>query len=319
MTQHISVLKEEVIKQLDIQPDGRYVDCTLGMGGHSEAILERLTGGHLYAFDQDEYALSQARNRLSAYSSKVTYIPENFQHLKQELHRLEVDEVDGILFDLGVSSPQFDVAERGFSYRFTGPLDMRMDQEQALTAEVIVNEWPFEKLVSIISRYGEEKFAKSIARHIEKNREKQAIKTTTELVDIIKAAIPAAARRTGGHPAKRVFQALRIAVNDELRVFEASLKQAIELLSVGGRIAVITFHSLEDRICKQTLKGFSEPPDLPRGLPVIPEAYQPSLKLVNRKPVVPADSEMANNRRAHSAKLRIAEKIRPINREENER
>lgn len=140
MTQHISVLKQEVIKQLDIQPDGRYVDCTLGMGGHSEAILERLTGGHLYAFDQDEYALSQARNRLSAYSSKVTYIPENFQHLKQELHRLEVDEVDGILFDLGVSSPQFDVAERGFSYRFTGPLDMRMDQEQTLTAEVIVNE-----------------------------------------------------------------------------------------------------------------------------------------------------------------------------------
>lgn len=218
--------------------------------------------------------------------------------------------MDGVLFDLGVSSPQLDTPERGFSYHHDAPLDMRMDLSAGLSAKEVINEWPYEDLVKIFFKYGEEKFSKQIARKIEKAREQSAIETTGQLVDIIKEAIPAPARRSGGHPAKRIFQAIRIAVNDELRVFEEALLQAIEVLKPGGRVSVITFHSLEDRICKSTFKEMSSPPELPHGLPVIPKEFEPKLKLVNRKPITASEEELEHNNRARSAKLRIAEKAR---------
>jgi 16S rRNA (cytosine1402-N4)-methyltransferase len=310
MFEHITVLKNEAIEGLNIRPDGIYVDCTLGGGGHSEAILSQLTTGHLYAFDQDDKAIEAASERLGRVSTNWTIIPKNFKYIKEALGELGISSVDGVLYDLGVSSPQFDVAERGFSYQNDGPLDMRMDVRNELTAKTIVNEWSFQELVKIFFRYGEEKFAKSIARVIEKTRENHTIETTYELSELIKAGIPAAARRKGGHPAKRVFQALRIAVNDELTVFEDSLEQAIELISVGGRLSVITFHSLEDRLCKQVFHSYSKGPELPPGMPAIPEGVGPLLKLINRKPIVASVEEQAENRRSRSAKLRIAEKIR---------
>ncbi|MGV3487762.1 MAG: 16S rRNA (cytosine(1402)-N(4))-methyltransferase RsmH [Tuberibacillus sp.] len=310
MFEHISVLKSEAIEALNIKPNGTYVDCTLGGGGHSEAILERLADGKLIAFDQDPDARREAQERLASYEDKFIVVPTNFRFLKSELEKLGIQRVDGVLYDLGVSSPQFDRAERGFSYRFNGPLDMRMDPEQSLTAEEIVNEWSFEDLVRTIYKYGEEKFAKSIARKIESVRVNKRIQTTEELVEIIKDAIPAPARRKGGHPAKRTFQALRIAVNDELRVFEESLEQAVDVTDVGGRIAVITFHSLEDRLCKHIFTKYSKGPEIPPGMPALPTEYEPILKLVHRKPILPSEEEMADNHRAHSAKLRVAEKIR---------
>ncbi|GGE41289.1 ribosomal RNA small subunit methyltransferase H [Pullulanibacillus camelliae] len=310
MFDHITVLKKEAVDGLHIKPGGTYVDCTLGGGGHSEAILSQLTTGHLFAFEQDPYARMETEQRLSTYHDKLTIIPENFRHLKKELQARGVSSVDGVLYDLGVSSPQFDQAERGFSYQHEGPLDMRMNPEQDLSAKTLVNEWPYEQLVSIFFKYGEEKFSKPIARRIEKARQEKVIETTGQLVELIKEAIPAPARRKGGHPAKRVFQALRIAVNDELRVFEDSLEQAIDMVTIGGRISVITFHSLEDRLCKQTFLIHSRLPDLPPGLPVIPEDKQPLLRLVNKKPLIPSEEEIANNRRSRSAKLRIAEKLR---------
>ncbi|MDF2606670.1 MAG: rRNA ((1402)-N(4))-methyltransferase [Bacillales bacterium] len=217
--------------------------------------------------------------------------------------------VNGILFDLGVSSPQLDTPERGFSYHNDAPLDMRMDETASFTAFDVVNNWPYEKLVKIFFTYGEEKFSKQIARNIERTRDIKPIETTLELVDIIKDSIPAAARRTGGHPAKRIFQSIRIAVNDELSAFEDSLDQCLEILDVGGRISVITFHSLEDRICKLFFKEKSTMPNIPRGLPVLPDQFQPELKLVSRKPILPTEVELENNNRARSAKLRIAEKL----------
>jgi len=310
MFEHISVLKNEAIEALNIKPGGTYVDCTLGGGGHSEAILKELTDGRLIAFDQDPDARSEALKRLASYKDRFTVVPANFRFLKTELEKLGVTHVDGVLYDLGVSSPQFDRADRGFSYRFNGPLDMRMNPSDSLTAEEIVNEWPFEDLVRIFFKYGEEKFAKSIARKIEKVRAEKRIETTDELVEIIKDAIPAPARRKGGHPAKRTFQALRIAVNDELRVFEDSLEQAVDVTKVGGRIAVITFHSLEDRLCKQIFNKYSKGPEVPPGMPALPMEYEPILKLVSRKPILPSEEEMTENHRAHSAKLRVAEKIR---------
>ncbi len=310
MFEHITVLKEEAVNGLNIHPEGKYVDCTLGGAGHSEEIVKRLTTGHLYAFDQDDEALKEAAERLEPYKDKVTFIKSNFRSIKEKLSEIGIHHVDGILYDLGVSSPQFDQAERGFSYQNDGPLDMRMDKNQVLNAEMIVNEWAYQDLVRIFFKYGEEKFSKSIARKIEKARELNPIHTTDELVEIIKDGIPAPARRTGGHPAKRVFQALRIAVNDELQAFEDSLKQAIELLDLNGRLAVITFHSLEDRICKTILKEFSTSPELPPGLPIIPEEYQPVLKLIKRKPILPSEKEVEDNRRSRSAKLRVAEKIK---------
>lgn len=308
MFDHITVLKQESVDALNIKPDGIYVDCTLGGAGHSALILSQLETGHLYAFDQDDKAIENARQVLKEYEGKFTIVRSNFRYIKEELNCLGVHEVDGILFDLGVSSPQLDEADRGFSYQHDSELDMRMDQTSELTAKQIVNEWSFNELMKIISRYGEEKFAKQIARKIEAAREKKEIQTTGELVEIIKDAIPAPARRTGGHPAKRTFQAIRIAVNDELNAFEDALKDSIELLNIGGRIAVITFHSLEDRACKNILKKASTGPELPPGLPVIPEEYKPTLKLITRKPIVPTENELEENRRSRSAKLRIAEK-----------
>lgn len=315
MFEHNTVLKNEAVEGLAVKPDGIYVDCTLGGGGHSEEIVKRLRSGHLYAFDQDQEALSAAEHRLKDYHLKITFIKSNFRRMKEELAKRGVTQVDGILFDLGVSSPQFDHAERGFSYQNDGPLDMRMDRDQLLNAELIVNDWPYERLAHIFFMYGEERFSRQIAKKIERHRSEARIRTTGELADIIKEAIPAAARRKGGHPAKRVFQALRIAVNDELGSLEDALYQSLDLLGVGGRVAVITFQSLEDRLCKQFIKKYSEPPEVPPGLPVLPEDASPVLKRLGRKPIVPSSEELEENHRAHSAKLRIAEKIRVIKEE----
>ncbi|MGL9728909.1 16S rRNA (cytosine(1402)-N(4))-methyltransferase RsmH [Enterococcus sp. DIV0756] len=311
--QHTTVLLHETVDGLAIKPNGVYVDCTLGGAGHSEYLLSQLnTDGHLYAFDQDQKAIENAKIRLAEYVTKnqVTFVKANFRELTTELNRLGVMEVDGILYDLGVSSPQLDEAERGFSYHQDAPLDMRMDQDAPLSAYQVVNEYSYHELVKIFFRYGEEKFSKQIARLIERKRVDKPIKTTGELVDLIKEAIPAPARRKGGHPAKRVFQAIRIAVNDELGAIESSLEQAIDMLSIEGRVSVITFHSLEDRIVKTMFKEFSTPKDMPPGLPVVPEEFQPILKLVNRKPIVPSEEELQDNNRARSAKLRIAEKMK---------
>ena len=311
MFEHTTVLLKEAVEGLSIKPDGIYVDCTLGGGGHTRKILLNLSEkGKLYAFDQDLEAVEIARKNLSDFGDRLEIIHRNFIHLKEELYKRQVYKVDGILYDLGVSSPQLDMPERGFSYHHDAPLDMRMDRKAELTARTIVNEWPYEKLVKIFFQYGEEKFSKQIARNIETARQKAPIETTGQLVEIIKEAIPAPARRKGGHPAKRVFQAIRIAVNDELNVFEKALETSIQLLKPGGRISVITFHSLEDRICKNTFKKYSELPLLPAGLPVISEEHQPILKLITRKPIQPSEEELAHNNRARSAKLRIAEKIR---------
>jgi 16S rRNA (cytosine1402-N4)-methyltransferase len=309
MFDHTTVLLKEAVDGLNIHPDGIYVDCTLGGAGHSERIVSQLSNkGKLIAFDQDDTALENAKIKLSKYIDRVIFIKSNFVHLEEELNELGIEKVDGVLYDLGVSSPQLDTPERGFSYHHDAPLDMRMDQSSKFSAWHVVNEWPYEQLVKIFFRYSEEKFSKQVARKIEQARVAKPIETTFELVEIIKDAIPAPARRTGGHPAKRVFQAIRIAVNDELKVFETSLKQAISILNKNGRVSVITFHSLEDRICKSYFKENSVLPDLPKGLPVIPEEFKPILKLINRKPILPSEEELEGNNRARSAKLRIAEK-----------
>ncbi|WP_064093802.1 16S rRNA (cytosine(1402)-N(4))-methyltransferase RsmH [Rossellomorea aquimaris] len=309
MFNHTTVLLKETVDGLNIKSDGVYVDCTLGGAGHSEYLVNQLSeDGHLYCFDQDETAINHAMEKLSAHKDKVTFIQANFRYLKEELEKLGVHSVDGILYDLGVSSPQLDTPERGFSYHHDAPLDMRMDLQGDVTAYDVVNHWSFEDLVRIFYRYGEEKFSKQIARKIEAAREVKSIETTGELVELIKDGIPAPARRKGGHPAKRVFQAIRIAVNDELGAFEDSLEQAIDLLNIGGRVSVITFHSLEDRMCKTMFKEKAAGPELPPGLPIIPEGYEPVLKLVTRKPILPSDEELEENNRARSAKLRIAQK-----------
>lgn len=308
---HETVLLHETVDGLDIKPDGIYVDCTLGGAGHAQYLLDQLgPQGHLYAFDQDMTAINNAKLKLADYVEKgqVTFIHQNFRHLKQALEELGVDQVDGIYYDLGVSSPQLDVAERGFSYGQEARLDMRMNQEQALSAYEVVNDWPYEDLVHILYRYGEEKFAKRIARAIEERRAQRPIETTTELAEIVKTAIPAATRRTGGHPAKRSFQAIRIAVNDELGAVEDSLEQALTLLKPEGRISVITFHSLEDRLVKQLFKEVSQGPEVPRGLPILPGQMQAPFALVNRKPIVSSPEELEANNRSRSAKLRILRK-----------
>lgn len=309
MFQHTTVLLKETVDGLNIKPDGVYVDCTLGGAGHSEYLLSQLSSeGKLFSFDQDETAIHNAREKLSSYGGQVTLIQSNFKNIKEELESRGVFEVDGILYDLGVSSPQLDTPSRGFSYQHDAPLDMRMDQNATISAYDVVNTWSFQDLTRIFFQYGEEKFSKQIARKIEAAREQKPIETTFELVELIKEGIPAPARRKGGHPAKRVFQAIRIAVNDELGVFEESLEQAISMLKTEGRISVITFHSLEDRICKKVFKEASSVPDLPPGLPIIPEEFKPTLKLITRKPILPSDEELTENNRARSAKLRIAEK-----------
>lgn len=310
--EHTTVLLHEAVAGLAVKKNGVYVDCTLGGGGHSKQILNALSAsGHLYAFDQDQTAIdfNQGELAFALKEKKLTFVQANFRELKKQLSYHGIDRLDGVLYDLGVSSPQFDNAQRGFSYRYDAPLDMRMNQAQSLDAKQIVNEWSYAELVRIFFRYGEEKYAKSIARHIEKKRELAKIETTDQLVEIIKEAIPARARRKGGHPAKRVFQAVRIAVNDELGALEESLSQALDMLNVGGRISVITFQSLEDRLVKSMFKEKSQLPDLPPGLPVIPKDQLPSYRLVNKKPIKPQLEELTVNHRAHSAKLRVIERI----------
>ncbi|MFJ8066210.1 16S rRNA (cytosine(1402)-N(4))-methyltransferase RsmH [Psychrobacillus sp. NPDC096426] len=310
MFHHTTVLLKETVDGLAVRPDGIYVDCTLGGAGHSEYLVKQLNEqGKLICFDQDMTAIENAKVKLAPYLEQVTFVHANFRHLKKELASIGIEKVDGILYDLGVSSPQLDTPERGFSYNYDAPLDMRMDQTSELTAYHVVNEWAYEKLVKIFFRYGEEKFSKQIARKIEQSRETAPIETTFQLVELIKAGIPAAARRTGGHPAKRIFQAIRIAVNDELGAAEDSLEDAIQLINVGGRISVITFHSLEDRLAKTIFKEASSLPDLPPNLPVIPAGMEPMLKLVTRKPILPSAEELEVNNRSRSAKLRIVEKL----------
>lgn len=307
MFKHYSVLLEEAVEGLNIKEDGIYVDCTLGGAGHSLEILKKLTTGKLYAFDQDNVALENAKIKLSEYADKVVFIKSNFENLKEKLAEQNVYEVDGVLYDLGVSSPQLDTPERGFSYNYDTRLDMRMDTDGSISAYEVVNEYSYHDLVKIFYRYGEEKFSKQIARNIEKKRELAPIETTFQLVDIIKESIPAAKRRTGGHPAKRVFQAIRIAVNNELSVFENSLEQAIDIVKVGGRISVITFHSLEDRICKQIFNSYAKNKEIPKNLPILPNESLSKLKLITRKPICPSERELEENNRSRSAKLRIAE------------
>ena len=307
MFKHYSVLLEEAVEGLNIKEDGIYVDCTLGGAGHSLEILKKLTTGKLYAFDQDNVALENAKIKLSEYADKVVFIKSNFENLKEKLAEQNVYEVDGVLYDLGVSSPQLDTPERGFSYNYDTRLDMRMDTDASISAYEVVNEYSYHDLVRIFYRYGEEKFSKQIARNIEKKRELVPIETTFQLVDIIKESIPAAKRRTGGHPAKRVFQAIRIAVNNELSVFENSLEQAIDIVKVGGRISVITFHSLEDRICKQIFNSYAKNKEIPKNLPILPNESLSKLKLITRKPICPSNKELEENNRSRSAKLRVAE------------
>ncbi len=309
---HVTVMLNEAIDGLEVKPDGIYVDCTLGGGGHSALLLSHLTNGHLYSFDQDDHAIEYNKEHLKKYlaENELTFIHDNFRNLAKDLSEQGVSEVDGIVYDLGVSSPQFDDAERGFSYQKDARLDMRMDQRKKLDAWKVVNEWPYEQLVRIFFRYGEEKFSKQVARSIERIRADQPINTTTELAEIIKNAIPAAARRHGGNPAKKVFQAIRIAVNDELGALEESLEQAIDRLKIHGRISVITFQPLEDRLVKRMFKEKTTIENLPPNIPVIPEEMQPHFKMVQKKPILPSEGEQLENRRSHSAKLRIIERIK---------
>lgn len=317
MFHHVTVLKEESVKGFNIRPDGIYVDCTLGGAGHSELIASQLgPQGRLIALDQDEAALANARMKLAAYGDIVTLVKSNFRYLKMALKQAGVPEkdgipqVDGILFDLGVSSPQLDEADRGFSYNQDAELDMRMDREESLTAKEIVNEWEEREISNILRDYGEEKFARKIAANIVKAREKAPIETTGQLAEIVKVSIPAATRRTGPHPAKRSFQALRIAVNDELGAFQEALDQAIDCLASGGRVAVITFHSLEDRICKTTFAKEVASCSCPTDFPIcVCGGGDGRLRLTPRKPIVPTEAELEINPRARSSRLRIAEKL----------
>lgn len=306
---HISVLLNESVDGLNIKENGIYVDCTLGGGGHSSEILKRLTTGKLYCFDQDVNAIQAAEKKMLEIGDNFEIINSNFKNIKHELNERGVECVDGVIFDLGVSSPQFDIPERGFSYRFDATLDMRMDQSSELTAYDVINTYEYKELFKILDWYGGEKHAKQIARNIEAQREIKPIETTFELVDIIKNSIPMRDRRTGSHPAKKSFQAFRIEVNKELEVFENALKDALLLLNSGGRISVITFHSLEDRICKNIFKENSSIKKLPKDIPVIPEEFKPKFKLINKKPIIATESELEHNRRSHSAKLRIIEKL----------
>lgn len=304
---HKSVLLQECINHLNIKDNSVIVDCTLGYGGHSSEILKQITKGFLYSFDQDEEAILFSTKRLSAISNKYEIIYSNFSKLKEELNKREIESVDGILFDLGVSSPQLDEDYRGFSFHQDAALDMRMDQKQEISAEHVVNEYSYESLCRIFREYGEEKYASSIARNILKERETKAIETTLELVAIVKASVPMK-YKIMKHPARKTFQAIRIEVNKELEVFEQALEQALELVNVGGRICVITFHSLEDRICKRIFKEVSDLAQPLKKLPVVPEKLLPKFKIIGA--ISPSEDEVTKNPRARSAKLRIIERIK---------
>ena len=307
---HAPVLLQECIDGLAIRPDGLYVDGTLGRAGHSREIAARLTTGRLICIDRDQAALDAAPERLAPWMDRVTLVHGNFRELGGILDQLELPAVDGMLFDLGVSSPQLDDPERGFSYMHDAPLDMRMDRSAALTARDVVNDWDQETLKQILWRYGEERYAGPIAAAIVRARQAAPIETTFQLVEIIRSAMPAAALREKQHPAKRSFQAIRIAVNDELRAVETMLREAVPRLCKGGRLAVISFHSLEDRIVKTTLAEFAKGCTCPPDFPVCVCGRTPEVRLVNRKPITARPEELQENPRARSAKLRVAEKLR---------
>ena len=300
---HKSVLLDESIKALNIKDTNIIVDCTLGYGGHSSEILKRVGNGYLYSFDQDIDAIKFSDERLKQISDNYEIIKSNFVNIRAELYKRNIKRVDGIIYDLGVSSPQLDTQERGFSFHSDARLDMRMDKDSPLDAEKIVNEYSYEDLVRIFREYGEEKYASSIAKGIIKSR---PITTTLELVEVIKSNVPEKYRREK-HPARKVFQAIRIEVNDELNVFEKSLKDSLELLNVGGRICVITFHSLEDKICKNIFKSVSEVDSALKKLPIIPDGLKPKYKVL--KSITPSNTELDKNKRARSAKLRIIERV----------
>ena len=300
---HISVLLNESIENLNLKDDSVIVDCTLGFGGHSSEILKRIPKGYLYSFDQDINAINYSKDRLNKVGSNFKIIKSNFKNIREELEKLGVNKVDGILYDLGVSSPQLDEADRGFSFHENARLDMRMDSSNPKDAYEVVNTYSFDKLKEILYKYGEEKYAKNIAQAIVNNR---PIETTLKLVEVIKSCVPEKYKRDK-HPARKTFQAIRIEVNDELNVFEESLKSALKLLNVGGRICVITFHSLEDKICKDIFKSVSEVDEAMKHAPIIPDEYMPKFKVI--KSIKPSSAELNNNNRSRSAKLRIIEKV----------
>lgn len=306
---HISVLLEESISSLNLRSDSVIVDCTLGYGGHSSNILAKVEKGYLFAFDQDGEAIKFSTDRLNKVGTNFTIIKSNFVHLKEKLNELGVEKVDGVLFDLGVSSPQLDDRERGFSYHEDARLDMRMDQTQKLSAYEVVNEYSKEDLARIFYKYGEDKFSNNIAKKIVEYRANKKIETTLELVEIIKTAVPMKFR-IDKHPARQIFQAIRIEVNKELDVIEPAINQALDMINVGGRVAVITFHSLEDRLVKTIFKEKTAIDEKVKGLPNIPEEYLPDFKLVVNKAIEPSKEELENNPRARSAKLRVIERIK---------
>ena len=308
---HYSVLLKETIENLNIRPDGVYVDGTLGGGGHAYQVASRLSEkGRLIGIDQDADAIAAAGERLSEFGDKITIIRSNYANMKEELHRIGIEKVDGIVLDLGVSSFQLDTPERGFTYRDeNAPLDMRMDDRQSLTAKDIVNEYSEMELYHIIRDYGEDKFAKNIAKHIVQERKKKPIETTGELTEIIRASIPMKVQATGGHPAKRTFQAIRIELNKELEVLQNNLDDMIDLLNPGGRICIITFHSLEDRIVKSNFKKNENPCTCPSDFPVCVCGKKSKGKVITRKPILPSEEELSVNSRSKSAKLRVFERV----------
>lgn len=306
---HISVLLKESIDSLNIKEDGIYVDCTLGYAGHSSEILKRIKKGRLVAFDQDQEAITASTKKLEAIGKNFTIIKSNFVNLKEKLEELGITEVDGILFDLGVSSPQLDEQERGFSYHQNAKLDMRMDRDSDFSAYDVVNTYDEKELSRILFQFGEEKYANSIARNIVKARSVKPIETTFELVDIIKSSMPEKAKRDK-HPARKTFQAIRIEVNHELDILEKSMRDALSMLKVGGILSVITFHSLEDRIVKNVFKDLTEINPLVKGMPNIPSEYLPNYELVNHKAIVPSDVELEENNRSRSSKLRVIKRIK---------
>ena len=305
---HYSVLLNETIEELQVKPDGIYLDGTLGGGGHAYQVCKRLTGGHFYGIDQDAAAIQAASERLKEFGSRVTILRDNYQNAKALLEGMRVTQVDGIVLDLGVSSYQLDTEERGFSYRYDAPLDMRMDQRQSLTARDIVNTYSEKELYSIIRDYGEDPFAKNIAKHIAKARAEKPIETTFELNEVIKAAIPAK-MRANGHPSKQTFQAIRIECNHELEVLKNALDGFIDLLAPNGRLCIITFHSLEDRIVKNAFRRNENPCTCPPGFPVCTCGKVSKGKVITRKPILPGEEELTENNRSKSAKLRVFEKI----------
>lgn len=306
---HISVLLNESIEGLNIKEDGIYVDCTLGYGGHSSEILKRIKKGNLFAFDQDQDAINSSFERLSSIGNNFTIIKSNFRYMKNELADRSIFKVDGVLFDLGVSSVQLDEADRGFSYHQDAKLDMRMDLDSDFSAYDVVNSYSLEKLTEIFFKYGEEKFSKNIAKNIIKKREEKPIETTLELVEVIRTSVPEKVRREK-HPARKVFQAIRIEVNHELEILEDAVRDALSILDVGGRLCVITFHSLEDRIVKNVFREVTTIDKMVKGLPNIPDEYLPDYKLVVNKAVVPSSEELEANNRSRSSKLRIIERIK---------